>query len=102
MKRALEVVSIVALVSMWVMLAAVYNSAPEQIPNYFNMGWRRMITVGKGSLWLLPILATNYFIFLSAAARLTPKQPGADPMPLIAVKAGVMTLLAVIYFVRLP
>lgn len=102
MKRALEIVSVVALVSMFVMLAVVYRGLPDQIPNHFNTGSRPMRTIGKGSLWLLPIWGANIFLILSAAARLGPKQPGADPMPIIAVKAGVMILMAWVYFIRLP
>jgi uncharacterized membrane protein len=102
MKRALEAVSIVALVSMFVALAVVYNRLPDQIPNHFNTGPHPMKMVGKGSLWVLPLISANLFVFLSSASLLVPKRPGASAMPLVIVKAAVMTLMACLYIVRLP
>jgi hypothetical protein len=102
MKRALESVSIVALASMFVMLAIVYPSLPDQIPNHFNTGPHPIRTIGKGSLWILPFLSANLFLFLTAAARLGPTRPDTDPMPLIIAKAAVMLGAASFYFASLP
>ena len=102
MKRALEAVSIVALASMFVTLAIVYNRLPDQIPNHFNTGSHPLKMVGKGSLMVLPLVSANMFVFLSAAALMIPKRPGASVMPLVIVKAAAVTLMAGLYFARLP
>jgi hypothetical protein len=102
MKRALEAVGIVALASMFVTLAVVYNQLPDQIRNYFNTGPQHMKKIGKGSLLVLPLVSANLFVFLSAAALMIPKRPDASGMALVIVKAAVMTLMAGLYFVRLP
>jgi hypothetical protein len=102
MKRALEAASIIALASMFVMLAVVYRGIPDQIPNHFNNGAHTMRTIGKGSLWILPIVSTNLFLLLSAASGLAPLRSGIDPTSLIVLKAVIMLGAALLFFVWLP
>ena len=63
--KVLEVLCLMALVSLWVGTVAGFSQLPEQIPSHFNASGKADDFSGKTHIFFLPVVATILYIALT-------------------------------------
>src|SRR5688572_5322151 len=90
--NALELISVLALVYMLAFTYTAFASLPDLIPTHFNASGEADRWGGKNGIWLIPVLGTAMYVFLTVLNRFP--QKFNFPVPITEANARTQYMLA--------